>query len=158
MKLGLYLRAELENVTDLVPVDGYEWHFKIKCTGCREVDENWITFNREDEYDITHSRGTANLVMKCKFCKKESSAQFEPNTKTIPYTKSGEFQKIAVFDVRGLEMVEFSPRDSWRANGSESGTLFEDIDLIENEWADYDEKSGEPVGISNIEAKFEKEK
>lgn len=49
-------------------------------------------------------------------------------------------------------------QDPWEAKGSESETLFEDIDLTENEWAEYDEKSGEPVGISNIEVKFEKEK
>ncbi|CAO3650444.1 unnamed protein product [Cunninghamella echinulata] len=96
--------------------------------------------------------------MRCKFCKRESTAQFEINSKTIPYTKSGEFQKIAVFDVRGLEMVDFSPREPWSAKGTESGTPFEEIDLTEQEWADYDEKSNEPVGISNIEVQFKKEK
>lgn len=69
-------------------------------------------------------------------------------------------------------------QDSWTAKGTESGTVFEDIDLCEDEWAEYDEKvilkfllifrivtdysisaqSGEPVGISNIEVQFKKEK
>ncbi|KAI8388002.1 uncharacterized protein BYT42DRAFT_597211 [Radiomyces spectabilis] len=160
MKLGLYIKADLENVTDLTPVDNYEWHFKVECGSCHEVDQSWISFNRQDSYDMSGSRGTANLVMRCKFCKRESTAQFEPNAKIQSYQieQNGKFQKLATFDCRGLELVDFSPRDPWRAKGAESGTPFEDIDLCEGEWAEYDEKSNEPVGISNIEVQFKKEK
>ena len=63
----------------------------------------------------------------------------------------------------------------FKAIGVESGTEFEDIDLREGDWADYDEKvfflnvsilyhtqsddclyskSGVPVGISEIESEF----
>ena len=38
--------------------------------------------------------------------------------------------------------------------GRESGTVFEDVDLTELEWADYDERSGESTVISEIEVKF----
>ena len=38
--------------------------------------------------------------------------------------------------------------------GQESGTVFEDVDLTELEWADYDERSGESTVISEIEVKF----
>ncbi|GAB5587892.1 hypothetical protein Unana1_02792 [Umbelopsis nana] len=68
------------------------------------------------------------------------------------------FVKLAVLDCRGLEPVGFDPRAGWTAQGAESGTKFEDIDLTEGDWADYDEKAGEPVGISNIESEFRKEK
>ncbi|KAF7722678.1 hypothetical protein EC973_002841 [Apophysomyces ossiformis] len=158
VKLGLYFKADLENVTDLLPAADYEWHFKIQCASCRETDSSWISFNRQDEYEMTHSKGTANLVMKCKFCKRESSALFETNAPIHAYNNSGKFQKIATFDCRGLELVDFSPRDPWSAKGTETATPFEDIDLLELEWADYDEKAGEPVGISNIEVEFRKEK
>ncbi|KAI7862806.1 UPF0587 protein C1orf123 [Spinellus fusiger] len=158
VKLGLYFKADLENVTELVPVEDYQWHFKIECGSCREVDASWITFNQEDMFDVSGSKGSANLVMRCKFCKRESTAQFDTGAKILPYTKTGEFQRIASFDCRGLELVDFSPRDSWLAKGAESGTKFEDIDLLEGEWAEYDEKVNEPVGISNIEVRFKKEK
>ncbi|KAI8093801.1 uncharacterized protein BX664DRAFT_295708 [Halteromyces radiatus] len=158
MKLALYFKADLENVTDLVPAEDYEWHFKIECGSCHEVDENWISFNRQDEYDMSNSRGQANLVMRCKFCKRESTAQFDPSSKVTSYTDSGKFQKLAVFDVRGLELVDFAPRDTWLAKGTETDTRFDDIDLLEGEWADYDETAGEPVGITNIEVQFKKEK
>ena len=38
--------------------------------------------------------------------------------------------------------------------GRESGSVFEDVDLTELEWADYDERSGESTVISEIELKF----
>ncbi|KAI9499008.1 hypothetical protein BDB00DRAFT_797805 [Zychaea mexicana] len=158
VKLGLYLKVNLENVTDLKPVHEYEWHFKIQCGSCRETDENWISFNPHDTVDMPGSRGSANLVMRCKFCKRESSAQFECGIQAYSAEKNNAFQKIASFDCRGLELVDFSPRDPWVAEGTESGTKFEDIDLSEGEWAEYDEKSGEPVGIAEIEVQFKKEK
>ncbi|KAI9310800.1 hypothetical protein BX666DRAFT_1868942, partial [Dichotomocladium elegans] len=140
-KLGLYLKADLEAVTNVKPMDGFEWYFK-------------------DSVDMSGSRGTANLVMRCKFCKRESSAQFDPATPIAAYSaeKGGEFQKIAAFDCRGLELVDFAPREPWSAEGTETGTKFEDIDLTEGEWADYDEKAGEPVGINEIQVQFKKEK
>ncbi|KAI8144325.1 hypothetical protein BJV82DRAFT_65517 [Fennellomyces sp. T-0311] len=158
MKLGLYLKADLENITNLKPVNEYEWHFKIQCSSCRETDQNWISFNPHDTVEMSGSRGEANLVMRCKFCKRESSAQFEPNVQAYSAEKNGKFQKIATFDCRGLELVDFSPRDPWVAEGTESGTKFEDIDLTDGEWVEYDEKSGEPVGIAEIEVEFKKEK
>ncbi|KAJ2957504.1 hypothetical protein NQZ79_g6799 [Umbelopsis isabellina] len=132
-KIGVYLKAELENVTDLRPVSDYEWHFK-------------------DEVEVPGSKATANLVMKCKFCRRSSSA-CEPLTVLVLW-----FVKLAVLDCRGLEPVDFDARDGWLAEGAESGTKFEDIDLTEDDWAEYDEKAGEPVGISGIEVDFRKEK
>ncbi|KAI8367749.1 hypothetical protein BD560DRAFT_399464 [Blakeslea trispora] len=160
VKLGLYLKADLENVTDLAPVEDFEWYFKIECTSCHEVDESWISFNQQDTYDMNSSRGTANLVMRCKFCKRDMSAQFEPSFKLKKYDidNNSKFQQIAQFDCRGLELIDFDPRESWTCKGAESGTVFEDVDLTEKEWVEYDEKSGEPVGINNIEVEFKKEK
>ncbi|KAI9258519.1 hypothetical protein BY458DRAFT_557984 [Sporodiniella umbellata] len=160
VKLGLYIKADLENITDLIPTEDYEWHFKVECTSCHEIDQNWISFNSQDEYSMNNSRGTANLVMRCKFCKREGSAHFEPSFTIRKYsaTKNREFQVIAHFDCRGIELVQFQPRESWMAKGLESETPFVEIDLSEGEWAEYDEKSGEPVGISNISSEFRKEK
>lgn len=43
-------------------------------------------------------------------------------------------------ECRGLELVDFAPREGWKAKGAESGTVFEDIDLTDGDYADYDEK------------------
>jgi hypothetical protein len=36
-----------------------------------------------------------------------------------------------------------------------SGTRFEDVDLSEKEWCDYDDKLGDSVGIYDLEYKLE---
>jgi hypothetical protein len=88
--------------------------------------------------------------------------EFEPNFKIKKYDgeNSNKFQQMALFDCRGVDMVDFSARvsiectktggkkwtdlcfmqDGWVAKGAESGTPFEDIDLTEGEWVEYDEK------------------
>jgi hypothetical protein len=38
---------------------------------------------------------------------------------------------------------------------STSGARFEDVDLSEKEWMDYDEKLGESIGIYDLEYKLE---
>ncbi|KAJ1960455.1 hypothetical protein H4R35_007541, partial [Dimargaris xerosporica] len=73
-KIALAMKAELVNVTGLQPADtSYDFHFKIKCTSCQEVSDNFVTINREDTSPISGSRGEAHLVMRCKFCKREGS-------------------------------------------------------------------------------------
>lgn len=42
----------------------------------------------------------------------------------------------------------------WSCVGVESGTLFDDIDLNELEWADYDEKAGLAVEINELSFQF----
>ncbi|CAG8823786.1 9523_t:CDS:2, partial [Gigaspora margarita] len=158
-KLALYFKAELEKVTDVGPSnEAYEWHFKVKCNNCNEINENWVGVNQLASNDITGSRGSANFVMRCKFCKREASAQFD-NTSIKPYTieNSGQFSQIAIIECRGLEFVDFDPRTGFKARGAESKTIFDDINLTSKEdWADYDEESGVPVGISEIMVKFER--
>lgn len=46
-------------------------------------------------------------------------------------SKNLEWQRIVIFECRGLEPVDFEPRIGWEAEGSESGTLFPDINLTE---------------------------
>ena len=38
--------------------------------------------------------------------------------------------------------------------GRVSGTEFTDVDLVDKEWADYDEKTDESTVISEIDVKF----
>ncbi|ORY01020.1 DUF866-domain-containing protein [Basidiobolus meristosporus CBS 931.73] len=159
VKINLLFKAELVNVTDLRPEsDDYDWHFKIKCNSCHEVDQNWITLNFTETSDVSGSRGEAHLVMRCKFCKRESSASFDESQKVRPYTidDSGSFARLVTLDCRGLEPVEFEPRDGWVCKGAESNTPFQEIDLTDQEWADYDDKANDEVSIMEIEAKFEK--
>ena len=49
-------------------------------------------------------------------------------------------------------------RGGWTVEHHESGASFDDVSLVENEWADFDERSGEPVGITELEHQFVKVK
>ncbi|KAI1319005.1 hypothetical protein EDD11_005203 [Mortierella claussenii] len=157
--LALQIKAELENITELIPADAdHTWHFKVQCTKCREIDSNYITMNAIDKAEMGSGRGEANLVMKCKFCKCESSADFASKPVAYEIENNEKYATIITIECRGLELVGFEPRSGWKAKGAESGTVFEDIDLTDGDWAEYDEKSELPVGISGIEAKFVKVK
>ncbi|KAJ2385832.1 hypothetical protein GGI05_004574 [Coemansia sp. RSA 2603] len=155
VKLSLVIKAELSNVTDLRPAeDDHSWNFKIKCTSCHEVDKNSITIAADTQSKVSGSRGEANLVMRCKNCKREGSVSIISDP--VPYTLEDSETKKPVLDMewRGLEPVEFEPRDGWVAKGADSPTIF-DIDLTDREWYDYDEEASTEVSITEMSFYFE---
>ncbi|KXN72720.1 DUF866-domain-containing protein [Conidiobolus coronatus NRRL 28638] len=159
MKLKLLLKAELVNVTDLqVPDEAEDLYFQVKCTSCQEVHANWVSMNRVEKFDLSGSRGDANLVLKCKLCNRESSASFDESKPIKPYSieNTNQFAEFATFECRGLEIINFQPREGFFAKGAESNTRFEDIDLTDGEWADYDDKANVEVSIMDIEVKFQR--
>lgn len=124
------------------------------------------------------SRGQANLVTKCKMCSRESSlgkffrhlhnidtlivepaiilfSDILPDT-ISKYTieDSNKFKSIVTFDCRGISIIDFSPRNGFKCCGVETNTKFEDINLEEKEWVDYDERQNQPVGIYDVQHQF----
>jgi len=154
----LSIKAELENVTDLVPAsDAFEYFFKVQCTSCHEIHPKLVSVNRLQEREVKGGKGsTAHFVWRCGSCKRESSAKFETASTPQPYSAdaNGQFAPLVVIECRGLEFVEFDPMGIWRCAGLDSGTQFPEVDLSEGEWVDYDEKAALPVGISGIESKW----
>uniref|UniRef100_A0AC34RNK5 SKP1 component POZ domain-containing protein n=1 Tax=Panagrolaimus sp. JU765 TaxID=591449 RepID=A0AC34RNK5_9BILA len=151
--LALQLKANLVNVTDLRPedYDDHRWYFKIKCSNCGETPEHWLYATTQETHELSKGHGTAHLLVKCQLCSRVNSMEILTDSyKAYSAEKNEEWQPIVKFDCRGLEPVDFDPRVGWRAIGVESGTVFEDIDLHDKEWADYDEKVNEPVEINNI--------
>ncbi|KAI8895612.1 UPF0587 protein C1orf123 [Globomyces pollinis-pini] len=154
-------KADITNITNLSPlsVDDYEWIFKFTCTKCHELHDVPVTLKANEVVEMNNSRGTANLIMKCNFCKSEGSVDLEMNT-LKPYTieNSGKMQPLIVIEGRGWEPVEWIPTIGFRAEGVESGTVFDEIDLTDLEWCDYDEKAGESVDIMDIQSEVKKAK
>ncbi|KAI9102697.1 hypothetical protein DFS34DRAFT_647258 [Phlyctochytrium arcticum] len=156
-KFQVYVKAELENVTKLEPedLDDYDWRFKFKCAKCDEEHANWVTVNISEEAEQSNTRGVANLVMRCKGCKNEGTANMIKDT-LKPYTAeaNGDFLPLIQLECRGLEPFEWAPADGWQAEGVESETPFADIPLGGGEeWAEYDEKASLPVGITDVVGK-----
>lgn len=159
--LLLQIKAELENVTNLEAKGGsdgseFTFFFKIKCGGCSSITEKYSSVTASELYDIPKSRGSANLVQKCKFCDKVGTIVIVEG-RSKPYTmedsEARKFTPIGCFDCRGIEPVDFSLREGWTAEAT-SGAKFVDIDLSEGEWSEYDEKASVSVGILNVEHKF----
>ncbi|XP_065192237.1 CXXC motif containing zinc binding protein-like [Sycon ciliatum] len=155
VKISLQMKANLQNVTDMkASGDDFRWYFKVKCLSCGEVSENFIYICGLERSAMPGSRGDANLIIKCKLCSRVNSADLLADTIKAYKAGGSQFQSIVTFECRGLEIVEFSPRSGFVCVGEESGTKFEDVDLTEMEWCDYDEKAGDSVAIDELEFKF----
>ncbi|KAK4706091.1 hypothetical protein P7C70_g94, partial [Phenoliferia sp. Uapishka_3] len=134
---------------------------------------------------MSGSRGEANFVWKCTLCKRESSisALFEVlgggrvtpplmldkdfdngfNRANALYTlEDSDAQKyatLAVVECRGCEVIEFDPKGVWSCKGAESNTKFTEVELSldeEDGWTDYDEKSAQPVSVTEMTSKIER--
>ncbi|XP_069794578.1 CXXC motif containing zinc binding protein isoform X4 [Narcine bancroftii] len=102
-------------------------------------------------------RGSANMIQRCKLCSRENSIDILKDT-IKPYNAedSERFKTIVHFECRGLEPVDFQPQAGFAAEGTESGTKFDEINLLEKDWNEYDEKIQESVGIYEVTHKFVK--
>ncbi|KAL1737054.1 hypothetical protein EV714DRAFT_265868 [Schizophyllum commune] len=158
VKLLLSIKAELENVTDLVPAsDDFEYFFQVQCNSCHETHPKFVGMNMKDEREVSGGKNaTANFVWRCGMCKRESSAKFDTAYGVKPYSaENGQFGPLLTIECRGLEFVGFDmTRGAWKCKGVDSGTVFSDVDLSEGEWTDYDEKASQPVGISELGSKW----
>lgn len=156
-KIGLQLKANMENVTNLIPNgDDYRWYLKLRCMNCGEETEKWQYIIALEKIPMKGSRGEANLVSKCKLCGRENSVDIIKDSLTAYSSKDESFQTVISFECRGLEPFDFSPRGNFIAEGLESDTKFTDINLEQKEWADYDEKAKVCVGIYDLEHRFVK--
>jgi hypothetical protein len=76
MKVGLQIKANLENVTGLIPenVQEFCWHLKLKCTECDEIPDHWQYVTLSEEQPLKVKR-IINLGLK--FGYSEKTTKFE---------------------------------------------------------------------------------
>ncbi|KAI3830515.1 hypothetical protein MKW98_030678 [Papaver atlanticum] len=162
VNLVLMITAELDNLTDLQPQGGcddanFPFYIKIKCGNCGEVSPKETCLVLADTVSIPKSRGTTNLVQKCKFCGREGNITMIPGKGrplTLEAGETEEYVPLMLFDCRGIEPVEFAFGDGWKVQSTD-GTKYEGIDLSSGEFSEYCEKGQVPVMISNLKSKFE---
>ena len=62
VKLGLFIKAELDGVTDLTPTDTpqdpYWYTFKVVCNSCHEVNDSWVTITRQVQISLVGTDAT----------------------------------------------------------------------------------------------------
>ncbi|EAT48118.1 AAEL000847-PA [Aedes aegypti] len=161
VKIGLQIKATLENIEELKTCHpNYPFFLKIKCTNCGEESDKWhdITEGEHVNEDTRNPKGF-NFYMKCRMCSRENSIDIvEGSNASYTADDSGKLKTIVAFDCRGVEPVAFSPRSGWIAKATEGGPKFEDIDLSEDDWVEYDQKNNNSVGVYEFEADFIKMK
>ena len=64
-----------------------------------------------------------------------------------------DFVPMVAFECRGLEPIDWRPESGFTVTGI-SGTKWEDVDLSEKEWTEYDEKSQDSVSIMDLQWEF----
>lgn len=152
------MKAQLENV-DAVYASQPEFRYflKIKCSGCNEESGKWHDVSLNETVALKTGHGNTHFALKCKFCGKENQmAILDKAVQQYVKKYEGSFQTIVEFDCRGLEPVMFSPREGWVVKAIDNGQIFEDVDLTEGEWIEYDEKLKESVRVYDLEFKFSK--
>ena len=149
VKLEVQVNATLENLSNLHLTEEDDWHFKVKCTQCGEEAENVIYFNLVEKHKIEGSKGEAHFIQKCKLCERPGSIEYCKNT-AKPYSKSEQWQTIAMFECRNIEITEFVAGNQMKAQGTQgdADTELDEIDLVtETDWAGYDEGAEVTVGV-----------
>ncbi|CAH1993253.1 unnamed protein product [Acanthoscelides obtectus] len=155
VKITLRIQATLEGIQQLeTNHPNYNFLLKLKCTSCGEITEKWQDICESLKYPGKTGRSENNYIAKCKLCGRENSIDIIPDS-NAPYTNDdqGKFKPIVSFDCRGLEPVEFTPGEGWTIV-AESGQIFENVDLTEKEWVEYDTKSQQSVGVFDFESGF----
>ncbi len=157
----LYIKADFDGPVsslELEPLCSFE--IDVKESGGQE-ERKGVVIDDSEEHELSGSRGTAHFAMKWSRDSKHFSTinlerrmanVFDPH-RGVTKDDHGKFVPVVGFECRGLEPIAWYPRDEFRVLG-ESGAVWDSVDLSEKEWFDYDEKSGESVGITDIEYEF----
>ncbi|KAK3584915.1 hypothetical protein CHS0354_021788 [Potamilus streckersoni] len=156
VKIGLQIKANLEKLTNLHPSDeDFRWYVRLRCANCGEETKEFQYLTLTESSPLKGGRGQASLVIKCHLCSRENSIDIIKDS-MVPYNAedSNKFKTVVVFDCRGVEPIDFSPRVGFAAEGEETGTPFPEISLTEGDWCDYDEKANESVGVYEVQHQF----
>ncbi|CAK0784172.1 hypothetical protein CVIRNUC_007375 [Coccomyxa viridis] len=161
----LFIKARLEHVADLSLPKGYTYTVTVKDSR-GEDERKGVEVTSTHEEELPGSRGTANFALRwhkdSKMAAHLNVHEIEKEVKTkakdilrSAYTAEdeGKFIGIVGFDCRGMDVTDWQPQDGFTVT-SKSGAVFEDVDLSEKEWMDYDEKLGESIGIYDLEWKL----
>ena len=153
----LKIKADLENISTLRPVEGVCWKFDIESSDGERKEG--ITVSSTETIELEGSRGDANFVMRWHKGSPPSYIKIVPVKKvdgSYNTKDGGTFATIAGFECRGLTITKFIPGEDFTAT-SAGGTVFEAVDVSDGDWADYDDQNGNDlsVSITNFESKIE---
>jgi hypothetical protein len=152
----LEVRAELDNVNSIRLPKGTTYTLTVKNSSGEDTREG-VEVSSADEVELAGSRGTANFALKwARDARQQANMQVVEDIKGLPLRYTAEdgqnFAPIVGFECRGLEPIAWFPSDGFFVEGTGSHT-FQDVDLSDD-WADFDEKTGNAVSVMDLEWRF----
>mmetsp|Transcript_26686 Transcript_26686/g.39648 ORF Transcript_26686/g.39648 Transcript_26686/m.39648 type:complete len:162 (+) Transcript_26686:95-580(+) len=156
---ALKIKANLDNVARMIPLNNNMWKFDIVSNGGERREG--ITVTTADEIDLEGSRGHANFVMKWPGTHHQSYIKIVDLKKcsgiyTAEDAAGGKFVPILGLECRGLEIERWVPEVDFVVETAD-GTIFEDVDLSDSDgWAEYDEENDAAVSITELESVIER--
>eukprot|EP01066_Platyproteum_vivax_P007647 Platyproteum_vivax@DN3042_c0_g1_i1.p1 len=151
--IGLYVKADLEGVAEVVVPEDHEWIMDVD-DGCGGPVRRNVSFNKTEFNEIPNSRGSANFVVKFEGGVCTLSVVDLKGIRCNEYLAddSGSDKLLALLECRGVQPVKWHPTGGYRVVCN-SGTIFDAVDLHED-WVEYDEKAKESVGVYNLQHDF----
>ncbi|KAI5965334.1 uncharacterized protein KGF55_001555 [Candida pseudojiufengensis] len=148
----LQAKAELHNIAQVKPVDteeySHDYKFKFQCNGCKKVHPKPIIINLENEFEVTGFRRKANLLIKCKECKRERYAILtQLNNGGI--LGNGQYNDVIKITTHGMRLLDFIPDDQFECE-TNNGKIIQEIGLLDGEWMGETD-NGEIIQVSNVD-------
>mmetsp|Transcript_7052 Transcript_7052/g.14810 ORF Transcript_7052/g.14810 Transcript_7052/m.14810 type:complete len:163 (-) Transcript_7052:131-619(-) len=156
----LRVKAELENVTNLRPGVGMSWCLDFKHPQSDETREK-VVVSPDETVEVKGSKGVCNLTLRWPESKREGNitvctGDIKGKKAAKPFTEEdGDYVTWAAFECRGAEPVKWHQLESLSCDSTE-GKAFDEVDLTEDDWCDYDDENDLSVGVSKIEYVIER--
>jgi len=157
-KVALELCATMENVAELKTMDeDFRWYLKLTCTNCGEQSPSWQYVCLSESVETKGGRGSASMVQKCKLCGRENHLDIiKDSVKPYLAENDGKFIVVVAFESRGIEPTDWDIRSGWIISSACSNLTFDDVNLGEKEWYEYDQNANETISITEIQHRFVK--
>mmetsp|Transcript_35204 Transcript_35204/g.139860 ORF Transcript_35204/g.139860 Transcript_35204/m.139860 type:complete len:156 (+) Transcript_35204:2008-2475(+) len=143
----LQIRAVLDRVSSISAPSDYSWSFVFTCGSCGENTPKPVTFDESMSVDLIRG-AKVTLTIKCKFCERTSEVTLldEPHV----YSDSGEFKPFVGLDCRGTSPSLWNIIEPLTIKG-ENGFIFEDTEIVNQEFFGYDEDLNQESSVSEFE-------
>ena len=135
-KFALRIKADLENIASFTWTENNQWCFKCQNADASETCEAYLC--KDDELELTGSRGTAHFIKKWPGETNQSYLKLidvKKVTGATEYTaeNSGEEVVILAVEARGLEPIEWVCKEDFTVTTA-GGTTFEEVDIEDGIW------------------------
>lgn len=107
------------------------WNIFIIITlGFNKTRVYLFNLKERTKQDTRNAKGY-NMVIKCKMCSRENSIDIvEDSTDVYDEKDTGKFKSIVTFDCRGIEPIDFDPREGFVVKSCNNGRCYRYFNII----------------------------